>query len=213
MPETTTSPRRGRRAAASREDVLDAVMHRYLRGRRIDVQEIAAELGLGRTTIYRWFGSRDKLIGEVVAKAGEPALQAARARAKGKGGQALLETFDNFNRFLADNRVLRTFVERERDAALRIITSGAGTVQPRMVAMITGLITDEIDAGTYVAPVEPDTLGYAIVRLAESFLFNDAAAGIRGDVDRLRDVEAAILGIGASDSGKGASRRRARAPR
>jgi len=165
--------------------VLDAVMHRYLRGRRIDVQEIAAELGLGRTTIYRWFGSRDKLIGEVVAKAGEPALEAARARAKGKGGQALLETFDNFNRFLADNRVLRTFVERERDAALRIITSGAGTVQPRMVAMITGLITDEIEAGTYVAPVEPDTLGYAIVRLAEAFLFNDVVAGMRGDVDRL----------------------------
>ena len=28
------------------------------------------------------------------------------------------------------------------------------------------------------------------------FLFNDAAAGIRGDVDRLRDVEAALLGVG-----------------
>ena len=53
----------------------------------------------------------------------------------------------------------------------------------------------------------------AIVRLAESFLFNDAAAGIRGDVDRLRDVEAAILGISAPDRKKGASRGRARAPR
>src|SRR5437764_3608267 len=180
MPETTTRPRRGRRAAASREDVLDAVTHRYLRGRRIDVQEIAAELGLGRTTIYRWFGSRDKLIGEVVAKAGEPALEAARARARGKGGEALLETFDAFNRFLADNRVLRTFVERERDAAMRIITSGAGTVQPRMVALLTGLITDEIDAGTYVAPVDPGTPAYAIPRPAESFPFDDPAAGIRG---------------------------------
>ena len=52
-------PRRGRRPAASRDDVLAAALHRYLRGRRIDVQAIAAELGLGRTTIYRWFGSRD----------------------------------------------------------------------------------------------------------------------------------------------------------
>src|SRR5205814_132921 len=128
MPEASTSPRRGRRAAASREDVLEAVMHRYLRGRRIDVKQIAAQLGLGRTTVYRWFGSREKLIGQVVAKAGEPALRAAREQARGTGGQALLETFDSFNRFLADNRVLRTFVERERDAALRIITSGAGTV-------------------------------------------------------------------------------------
>jgi hypothetical protein len=36
------------------------------------------------------------------------------------------------------------------------------------------------------------------VRLAEAFLFNDAIAGIRGDVDRLRDVEAAILGVPTS---------------
>jgi hypothetical protein len=35
------------------------------------------------------------------------------------------------------------------------------------------------------------------VRLAEAFLFNDAAAGMRGDVDRLREVEAAILGVTA----------------
>ena len=36
------------------------------------------------------------------------------------------------------------------------------------------------------------------MKLAEAFLFNDAAAGMRGDVDRLRDVEAALLGVGAS---------------
>ena len=44
-------------------------------------------------------------------------------------------------------------------------------------------------------PVEPATLAYAMVRLAEAFLYNDAAAGIRGDVDRLREVEAAMLGL------------------
>jgi hypothetical protein len=38
-------------------------------------------------------------------------------------------------------------------------------------------------------------LGFAIVKLAQAFLFNDAAVGIRGDVDRLREVEAALLGV------------------
>ena len=64
-----------------------------------------------------------------------------------------------------------------------------------MVGRVTSLIQDEVRAGTYEPPVEPATLAYAIVRLAEAFLFNDAAAGMRGDVDRLRDVEAAILGV------------------
>jgi AcrR family transcriptional regulator len=192
---TPTARSRGRPAAATREEVLSAALYRYLRGRRVDVRSIAAELGLGRTTIYRWFGSRDGLIGEVLFRASEPLLDAARAKAKGTGGDALLDTFDRFNRSLAEAPALRAFVERERDAALRIITSGGGRLQPRIVARIAGLIEEEARAGRYDPPVEPSTLGYAMVRLAEAFLFNDAAAGMRGDVDRLRDVEAALLGV------------------
>jgi hypothetical protein len=66
------------------------------------------------------------------------------------------------------------------------------------VARIAEMIEEEERAGNYEPPVEPSTLAYAIVRLAEAFLFNDAIAGIRGDVDRLRDVEAAILGVPTS---------------
>jgi AcrR family transcriptional regulator len=195
MTEIAEAPRRGRHAAASRAQVLELAMHRYLRGRRIEVHELATELGLGRTTIYRWFGSRDRLIGEVIWRAAQPLLEHARRTACGEGAEALLETFDRFNRSLAEAPALRRFVEQEREAAIRVIISGTGTVQPRIVAAITDLIAAEVSAGRYRAPVEPATLGYAIVRLAEAFLFNDAAAGLRGDVDRLREVQAALLGV------------------
>src|SRR5918999_2032385 len=120
---TAPRPRRGRPAAASREDVLAAAMARYLRGRRIDVQAIAAELGLGRSTVYRWFGSREGLIGEVVVRAGDPLVDAARAEAGGGGAEALLDTFDRMNRKLAEAPALRQFLEQERSTALRLITS------------------------------------------------------------------------------------------
>jgi AcrR family transcriptional regulator len=191
------APRRGRPARASSEDVLALATHRYLRGQRVDVQEIAALLGIGRSTVYRWFGSRDGLIGEVVWRSALPLLTEAREGARGRGGEALLETFDRFNRMLAEAPALLRFVEREREAAVRVIISGTGTVQPRMVAMITDVIATEVSAGTYEPPVDPATLGYAVVRLAEAFLFNDAAAGMRGEVDRLREVEAALLGVAA----------------
>jgi AcrR family transcriptional regulator len=189
------APRRGRPAAASREDVLAAAMFRYLRGQRIDVRAIAAELGLGRSTVYRWFGSREQLIVEVLVRAGDPLLDAARAEAGGRGAAALLDTFDRMNRKLAAAPALRQFLEREQAAALRLITSSAGVVQPHFVARIKALIEDEVRAGAYEPSVDPGTLGYAIVRLAEAFLYNDAAVGIRGDVERLKDVEAALLGI------------------
>jgi AcrR family transcriptional regulator len=197
---SSVTPRRGRPAAASREDVLAAAMHRYLRGRRIDVQAIAGELGVGRTTIYRWFGSREGLIGEVLNQAYDALVEAAGAQARGRGGARLLDIFDRLNRSLADAPALRQFVEQERDVALRIITSSGGSAQPHNVARIVEVIEEQVRAGNYEPPVEPSTLGYAIVRLAEAFLFNDAAAGMRGDVDRLREVEAAILGVKAPRS-------------
>ncbi|HEY7508691.1 MAG TPA: TetR/AcrR family transcriptional regulator, partial [Vicinamibacteria bacterium] len=81
-----TAPRRGRKAAASREDVIRAATRNYLRGQRVDVQGIAADLGLGRSTVYRWFGSREELIGEVLVAAAGPLLDAARSGARGHGG-------------------------------------------------------------------------------------------------------------------------------
>jgi AcrR family transcriptional regulator len=186
--------RRGRPAAASRNDLLEAALQRYLRGRRIDVQALAAELGLGRTTVYRWFGSRDQLIGEVLVKAAQPILDDARAEASGCGGPALLDTFDRVNRAFAAALALRQFVEQER-GGLRIATSGSGIVQPYMVARIRSWIEEEVEAGRYEPPVDPATLAYAIVRLAEAFLYNDAGPELRGDVDRLREVEAALLGV------------------
>jgi AcrR family transcriptional regulator len=189
----TQEPRRGRPPGASPADVVALALHRYLRGRRIDIRALAAELGLGRTTIYRWFGTREQLVGTVVALAAEDVLAGIEAAANGRGAERLLEIFDRFNRELADAPALRSFLEQERETALRIITSSEGTVTPRMVDRIAEIIATEVEAGAYEPPVEVETLALAIVRLAEAFIFNDAHAGIRGEVDRLRTIEAALL--------------------
>jgi hypothetical protein len=59
------------------------------------------------------------------------------------------------------------------------------------------VIEEEIRSGAYAPPVEPAVLAYAIVKLAEAFLFNDSGDDLRADVDRLREVEAALLGVSA----------------
>src|SRR5438067_1241088 len=66
--QPSRSGRRGRPATASRDDVLALVTALYLDGQRVDITVVAARLGLGRATIYRWFGSRDALLGEVIAR-------------------------------------------------------------------------------------------------------------------------------------------------
>jgi AcrR family transcriptional regulator len=187
--------RRGRPAAASRDAALRLARDRFLAGERVDVQAIARDLGLARATMHRWFGTREALLGEMLGELGEQRLEAIRAGVRGGGAPALLQCFDRFNRELAANPGLVAFLSQEQERALRILTSSAGAVQPRMVAAIEGLIGAEVQAGRFAPSVAPATLAYAIVRLAESFLYNDAIVGMRGDSDRLREVEAALLGV------------------
>ncbi len=193
-------PKRGRPATASREDVLRLVREQFLGGERVDLTVVAARLGLGRATIYRWFGSREALLGQVIAEQLELLHARKRREVRRRGAQGLLEVFDRINRTLTRSRALRTLLEQERDSAMRLLTSSGGLVQPRAVACTKALIDAEVAAGRYEAPADTEALAYAVVRLAEAFLYNDVAIGIRGDYERLREVEAALLGIPHSGS-------------
>jgi AcrR family transcriptional regulator len=188
--------RPGRPAAATREAALALARNRFLAGERIDVQAIARELGLARATMHRWFHTRELLLGELLAGLGEERLRILRARTPGRGPRALLETFDCFNRELVATGGLRALIAQEPELALRVLTSGAGIVQPRMVSTVQGLIEQEFAAG-FEPSVAPDLLAYAIVRLAEAFLYSDVASGLKGETDRLREIEAALLGVSA----------------
>jgi AcrR family transcriptional regulator len=206
-----TAGKRGRPATASRDEVFRAAREQYLTGQRVDLTVVARRLGLGRATIYRWFGSRERLLGEVLAHELEALIARKRRAVRRRGGQGLLEVFDRINRALSRSTALRQFLEQERAGAMRLLTSGTGLVQPRAVACLTALINAEVEAGNYRATADPETLAYAIVRLAEAFLYNDAATGIRGDHARLREVEAALLGIPLSPRGdRGRQGRRVR---
>jgi AcrR family transcriptional regulator len=187
--------KRGRPATASRDDVLALVNELYLAGQRVDVTVVASRLGLGRATIYRWFGSREALLGEVIARQLELLVARKRAQVRRRGAAGILEVLDRVNRTLTRSRAVRRLLEQERDSAMRLLTSSAGVVEPRAVACVQALIEEEIADGRYEPSIDPATLAYALIRLRHAFLYHDSAAGIRGDYERLREVQAALLGI------------------
>ena len=190
--EETVRP--GRPAAASREQAFDYAVGMYLRGRRIDLSVLASELGVGRTTVHRWFGTREDLIVDILGFTSVALLMEVRGRVQAEGPQGLLETFDRFNHELLEVPALTTFMANERDPMEYIVRADRGP-QPMLVEAIGGMIQDEIDAGRFQAPVDSETMAYAIVRLAQSFLYADSATGIRGDLERLRRIEAVLLGL------------------
>jgi len=187
--------RPGRPAASTRQAALALATERFLAGERVDVQAIARELGLARATMHRWFQTRELLLGEVLGTLAEERLSVIREEVGGDGADALLETLDRFNREVANTTGLPPLLAQGQERSLRILTSSAGVVQPRVVNTLESLIDAEVRAGNFVPVVLPEVLAYAIVRLGEAFMYNDALTGIRGDTERLRQVEAALLGV------------------
>jgi AcrR family transcriptional regulator len=186
--------RRGRPASTTRERAFSHAVGLYLRGRRIDLQLMAIELGVGRTTLHRWFGTRDDLVADVLGTTAVELLMETRGRTDAIGARGLLQTFDAFNHALLAVPALNTFLSHERDP-MRFIARADRGPQPMLVTAIAELIRTQVDAHHYAPPADPDTLAYAIVRLAQSFLYADAATGVRGDLVRLRDIEAVLLGV------------------
>jgi AcrR family transcriptional regulator len=201
--------RPGRAPAASREAVLAVAKASYLAGKRVDVQATARELGLGRVTMYRWFQTREGLLGEAIAEIAEERLRTIRARVRRRGAEGLLEVFDQFNRDVIEADGLRALLEQEKERALRLLTSASGLVQPRIVAATQALIDEEAQAGRFVPAIDSGLLAYGIVRLGEAFLYNDALFGLRGDTEHLREIEAVLLGLrgGAAAASAAASER------
>jgi AcrR family transcriptional regulator len=177
--------------------VLALVTELYLECQRVDITVVASRLGLGRATIYRWFGSRDALLGEAIARQLELLVVRKRAEVRRRGALGLLEVLDRVNQTLTHSRAVHRLLEQERHGAMRLLTSSAGVVEPRAVACVQALIEEEMASG-YEPPTDAATLAYALVHLRHAFLWNDATSGVRGDYERLREVQAALLGIPAS---------------
>src|ERR1700756_2927787 len=79
-------------AEQRKPDALDAfpIARRWFTsGRRIEMRELAAELGVNRATLFRWVGSRDDLLAEILWSLAEPTLTIAVDRAPGSGRQRI----------------------------------------------------------------------------------------------------------------------------
>ena len=75
----------------------------YVAGERVDLTIVARRLGLGRATIYRWFGSRERLLGLVIADQLELLIDRHRREVRRRGVAGLLEVFDRINRSLSSS--------------------------------------------------------------------------------------------------------------
>jgi AcrR family transcriptional regulator len=174
-------------------DALRLARDRWLAGERIDMGALARELGISRATLYSWVGSKERLIGEVLWSFAEEGVRQARERATGTGADYVVDVIEHFNHLNANFAPLRRFIEQDPELALRVLASKEGPVQERMIAVARELLAEQVAAGALTTALDIDTLAYLLVRVAESFLYNDLITGGEPDVDKGVEVVRVLL--------------------
>ncbi|WP_051026969.1 QsdR family transcriptional regulator [Nocardia higoensis] len=185
----------GRPASATREQVIALTRRAFLAGERVDVQSIAAELGLSRASVYRWFGSREGLLGAMLVQEYNQMIAKADAKCRAEGAHRIVEVLSRVARWETVNEPFRRYFENEPRSGLRILTASDGPVQPHAVTAVGALLARVEREDGFPLPLARDLLAYTLVRIGEAFLYTDTAAGLRNDVDRLREVYSVLLGI------------------
>lgn len=172
-----------------------AATRMYLRGQRVDMQALAAELGVSRATLYRWTGDREQLLSDVLWSLSNDIFERAKAdHPRHTGAKRLLAIFRQHVGALVGARPLHVFLQQETQAALRILTSERGSVQPRTVQALAALYREEQEVGAFTPRADVDSLAYAVVRVTEGFIYNDAIVSLQpAAVERAASIVSLLL--------------------
>jgi hypothetical protein len=154
----------------------------WLVGERVDVGALAARLKIGRATAFRWVGSRELLLGEILWALCDDLMKQAAAEQRGRGAARVAAICETVIRAIVAFEPLRRFVRADPEYALRLLTSKLGPVQGRAIECVRRLLQHEVERGALEPPLKLDTLAYLLVRLCESFIYADVVSDQQVDV-------------------------------
>lgn len=194
----TTALQQQLAGAASRQrptalDAFKRARRGFLDGLRLDMQALAAELGVNRVTLYRWVGSRDRLLCEVLWSLAERTVDKRLAELQPGPGSRLAPLMTGFVRDVTENPGMRRFLDEEGELALRLLTISANGFQPRFIALVHRLLSEDLAAGRLQSPVPLDDLAFTVVRIVESYVHRRVITGEKPDADGAGRVLGALL--------------------
>lgn len=128
---------------ASRTHALRFAREMFVRGERVDMQTLASALGVGRSTLYRWVGDRERLIGDVLAELSQDIWEQVARDATGTGLDRALDRVRRFMEVTGAFDPLRRFAQREPEPALRILMSEDGVVAAAIRAGIVQALAED----------------------------------------------------------------------
>jgi len=177
--------------------IFAAAVDTFVAGQRLDMRSLARRLGVARATLYRRAGNREQLLDELLWWRARRLLVDQVQASEGMAGTGrLVAVIGGVLRAIARDRPLRAFLESDPETALRVMTGTSSTVHQGMAAVLENLIDLERGRGAFDASLDTPTLAFAIIRVADGFLYSDVIAYRAPGIDRATTViEALLVGL------------------
>lgn len=166
---------------------------RFLAGERVDMTAIAEEVGVNRVTLYRWWGSRDRFLVEIIWSLARDTLDIAERSTTAQGARHVVGVVSRFLDDVITNPGMQRWLADEGEHAMRLLTRHETDFQPRLIAAIQGLLEAEAAAGRLELPADLREVAYVIVRLIESYTYLDLITGERPDARRAEPILRLLL--------------------
>jgi AcrR family transcriptional regulator len=178
------------------EEVVRAARRMFLASGTLEMRALAREIGVGRATLYRWYRSREELLGEVLLSLAVANLRRAEADVGTEPGpRCVCDVHDLHLRRISSNPSLRRFVRQESDAALRVLLDANGRVHVGVTGALAEFIRGQEAASRWRAPLGADGLAAVVSRLSEAFIFGDLIARAEPDATTPDVVLRMMLGV------------------
>lgn len=169
---------------------------KWLAGERLELVQLANELGVSRATVFRWVGSREQLYGEVLSAAYERQREWIIRTTPGKGVERFAQVAQRNLQALFRSTALRKFIAQDPEFAIRVLTSKSSPVQARSMELEVAFLRQTIQEAKIRPVIDVETLAYLTIRVGEAFLYADVMSG------RKPEIEKAVAAISLLVAGK-----------
>ena len=181
-------------------DGMDLARVTFLAGERVEMATIASRLDVSQATVYRWFGSRERLIERVLDEIAREFLAAARAQARGDGDERVLDYARRLMTVTVTLEPVRAFVEREPQLSLRLLLGEKGVIRRTLREALAEVVAETRSAAA--ARALDDELD-VLVEVAVALEWATFAIGDEPQIDHAMHIMRLILASHAGEAARG----------
>lgn len=167
----------------------------FLGKERIDMSAMARSLDINRATLYRWVGSREQFLVEVIWSMTARTLTELERSIDTTGPERISDLTIEFADQVISNPGMKHWLATEGESAMALLTRSGAGYQPRLINWLEESIDGEVAAGNMVLPegVESYELAYVIERVMGGYVYLDLITGEKPDARRAEPLLRMLL--------------------